>query len=474
MSTSLARIISESGISFGTSGARGLVSDFSDQVVAAFTQSFLLIMQREFQFTRIAIGIDNRPSSAAMAAASAGAAQALGIAVDYYGVLPTPALAYQAMQDGVPAIMVTGSHIPFDRNGLKFYRPTGEITKADEQAITSTDADLTPFTSNLPPMNPVGAENYIKRYSNVFAPGIMKGLHIGLYEHSSAGRDLYANLFRALGAQVTSLERTDTFVPIDTEAVTEADVQKGLQWSQQYQFDAIFSTDGDGDRPLIADENGRWLRGDILGLLCARLLGISALAVPVSCNTAIEKSGAFAQVKRTKIGSPYVIAAMEELASDHTSIAGFEANGGFLLGTDIQLNGKLLKALPTRDALLPGIALIAAAATTKLSAQVQAQPARFTASDRIQGIATSTSKAFINEASQNPSLVLSLLGSGSYTIETSDTTDGLRITLSDGEIIHLRPSGNAPELRCYAESDNQELANNRVKQVLSALKTTLS
>ncbi|MEA7188015.1 hypothetical protein ONJ45_27985, partial [Salmonella enterica subsp. enterica serovar Virginia] len=41
----------------------------------------------------------------------------------------TPALAHQSISDKVPAIMVTGSHIPFDRNGLKFYRPDGEITK---------------------------------------------------------------------------------------------------------------------------------------------------------------------------------------------------------------------------------------------------------------------------------------------------------------------------------------------------------
>lgn len=474
MANSLQQIISASGISFGTSGARGLVSDFSDDVVASFAQSFLLVMQNEFQFTRIAIGIDNRPSSPTMAAACTGAAQALGIEVDYYGVLPTPALAYQAMQDKVPAIMVTGSHIPFDRNGLKFYRPTGEITKADEHAIVSTDTSLVSYSSVLPAVNPLGAENYIKRYSDVFAPGIMAGLHIGLYEHSSAGRDLYANLFRSLGAQVTSLERTDTFVPIDTEAVAEADVQKGRHWSQKHHFDAIFSTDGDGDRPLIADEKGQWLRGDIVGLLCARQLGINALAVPVSCNTAIEKSGAFAKVARTKIGSPYVIAALEELANDYPSRAGFEANGGFLLGSDVQLNGKLLKALPTRDALLPGIALIAAAATLKLSEQVASLPARFTASDRIQNIATSTSKSFITETSQTPSSFLSLLRPGTQEVKDVNITDGLRLTFTDGEIIHLRPSGNAPELRCYAEADTQASATQRVRQVLELLRATLA
>ncbi|UUA71414.1 phosphomannomutase [Cellvibrio sp. QJXJ] len=474
MTKSLEQIIGESGISFGTSGARGLVSDFSDDVVASFAQSFLRVMQGEFQVSRVAIGIDNRPSSPAMAAACAGAAQALGIAVDYYGILPTPALAYQAMQNSVPAIMVTGSHIPFDRNGLKFYRPTGEITKADELAIVSTDSELTSYTAVLPAINPLAAANYIQRYRDVFAPGIMQGLHIGLYEHSSAGRDLYADLFRSLGAQVTSLERTDTFVPIDTEAVAEADVEKGRRWSQEYGFDALFSTDGDGDRPLIADENGQWLRGDIVGLLCARQLEISALAVPVSCNTAIEKCGAFAKVTRTKIGSPYVIAALEELAPHFASIAGFEANGGFLLGSDVQLNGKLLKALPTRDALLPGIALIAAAANTKISAQVATLPARFTASDRIQNIPTSNSKAFLAEASEDQSALLNLLEMNSKTVDSINTTDGLRISFRAGEIIHLRPSGNAPELRCYAEADNQKTAATLVKNVLDKLQVRLT
>ncbi|MBJ6889277.1 phosphomannomutase, partial [Vibrio cholerae] len=67
------------------------------------------------------------------------AIQAQGFEAIYYGVIPTPALAYSAMQDEIPCIMVTGSHIPFDRNGLKFYRPDGEITKIDEQAILAAE-----------------------------------------------------------------------------------------------------------------------------------------------------------------------------------------------------------------------------------------------------------------------------------------------------------------------------------------------
>jgi phosphomannomutase len=80
---------------------------------------------------------------------------------------------------------------------------------------------------------------------------------------------LYAELFTTLGAEVISLGRSDEFVPIDTEAVADIDKRRAKDWSKEYGFDAIFSTDRDGDRPLIADENGDWLRGDIVGLLTA-------------------------------------------------------------------------------------------------------------------------------------------------------------------------------------------------------------
>jgi phosphomannomutase len=468
---SVDQVIAQSNIAFGTSGARGLVTDFTDQVCAAFAQSFVSVMQRSFSFERIAIGIDNRPSSPQMAAACAGVLESLGYSVDYYDVLPTPALAYQAMQDKVPAIMVTGSHIPFDRNGLKFYRPDGEISKEDEQAILTVSDELTSFVSALPATSSVASDNYIKRYLAIYPPQMLAGKRIGIYEHSSAGRDLYHTVFTKLGAEVTSLERTNTFVPIDTEAVTEVDQQKGLDWSNQYGFDAIFSTDGDGDRPLIADEKGQWLRGDIVGLLCAKALGVQSLAVPVSCNTAIEQAGIFSKVVRTKIGSPYVIAAFADLTG---SVAGFEANGGFLLGSDVTVSGQVLKALPTRDALLPGLALLALAGDQPLSKLTNALPQRYTASDRLQQVPTQWSKEFLANAALSPKELLEQLGQEVRQLQSLDQTDGLRMRFVDGDIVHLRPSGNAPELRCYAESTEQAAAQELVKVILNAVKGLLN
>jgi len=348
-------LMQTSGVAFGTSGTRGLVADMTDEVCAAYVTAFLIVMSRSFKFTRVALGMDLRPSSPAIAAACAQAIRAAGLQVDFCGALPTPALALYAQHEQIPAIMVTGSHIPFDRNGIKFYRPDGEISKADELAIVELNVELASggAPEALPPVNAQAINAYEQRYVDFFPAGMLASLRLGVYEHSSVARDPLRRILEKLGAEVVSLGRTDVFVPIDTEAVSAEDAARGRAWSAEYGFDAIISTDGDGDRPLMSDEHGNWLRGDIVGLLCARYLGVKNLVVPVSCNTAIEQCGAFESVIRTRIGSPFVIAGMANFDAATQTVAGFEANGGFLLASSITRMGQVLEPLPTRDAVLP-------------------------------------------------------------------------------------------------------------------------
>ncbi|RAW98445.1 MULTISPECIES: phosphomannomutase [unclassified Photorhabdus] len=465
-------VIAASGVVFGTSGVRGLVVDFIPDVCAAFTHAFVSVMQKQYKVTQVALAIDNRPSSPDMVIACATALLQVGIEPVYYGVIPTPALAYKAMQDGMPCIMVTGSHIPFDRNGLKFYRPDGEITKADEEAILSAEVIFEPLTemTSLTVLSDA-SEAYINRYRSLFSADLLAGKRIGIYEHSSAGRDLYAPLFRSLGAEVISLERTDQFVPIDTEAVAEEDRLKARNWSDELALDAIFSTDGDGDRPLLADEHGEWLRGDILGLLCADALNIEALAVPVSCNSAVQSCGRFSNIVLTKIGSPYVIAEFTPLSHQFKRIAGFEANGGFLLGSDIDVGNKVLAALPTRDALLPVLITLSASKDKGIASLVDDLPPRYTHSDRLKEFPATLSRTILDKGIQAPEQLLTLLGLDNHQIIHLDLTDGLRMTLDNNIIVHLRPSGNAPELRCYAEAENVNRAKEIVKTCLDSLAT---
>lgn len=465
-------IIKQSGIEFGTSGARGLVTSFTNEVCFAFTLAFI---NTQDKVKRIAIGIDNRPSSPAIAQACISAAKSIGVQVDYYGVLPTPALAYSAQCANIPAIMVTGSHIPFDRNGLKFYTNQGEITKQDEVAITACSTHVGEIElQSLPLLDNSAFDTYLNRYLNVFPSNLLANKRIGIYQHSSAGRELYPQLFRSLGAEVVCLGYSDQFVPIDTEAVAQSDREQAKTWAKEFNLDAIFSTDGDGDRPLLADEHGVYFTGDTLCLLAAKSLGVEALAIPVSCTTSIEQSNSFKKVVRTKIGSPYVIEAFDSLTTEFTAVAGFEANGGFLLASSIHIEGAELLALPTRDAVLPALAAFKLAKCSPLSSLYEGLPLRATFSDRLKNIDRPVSNSIIENGKLNLKKLIEDLNLEFLSLDSYDETDGLRLTFDNNDVVHLRPSGNAPELRCYTESTSLDKAKNLCEITLNSISSFVS
>ena len=472
--TRIRELMASSGVRFGTSGARGLVADMSDEVCYAYTAAFLHAISASKG--GVALAMDLRPSSPRIAEACAAAIQAAGLRVDWCGTIPTPALALYAQTQQIPAVMITGSHIPFDRNGIKFYSASGEITKTDEAAIANAVISVPKhgLLAELPPAKPDAHRMYMARYLDFFPSGPLAGMKLGFYEHSSVGRDLLSELLRALGAEVVSLGRVDEFVPMDTEAVSEADVAQARRWAGQYGFDAILSTDGDADRPLLGDEHGDWFRGDVAGILCAQYLGAQAVVTTVSCNTAVESCGAFSRVVRTRIGSPYVIEGIEQLiGAGIDKVVGFEPNGGFLVGSPIERDGRTLAALLTRDAVLPILSLLSMAreAGIPVSALQKRLPSRFTASDRLQNFATETSRVLLQTLSASPAAIEALLDGLCGKPIGLDQTDGLRITLKGDEIVHFRPSGNAPELRCYAEAATPARAAQLVHDSLERLES---
>ena len=487
---SIAAIMADSGVAFGTSGARGLVVAMTDEVCFAYMCGFLQHMADIGQFTpgrAVAIAGDLRPSTPRILAACAAAIRHMGGNVANCGFVPSPAVAAYGFAQEIPSLMVTGSHIPDDRNGIKFNRADGEVLKPDELAMraqTVTAPDLFDADGMLIQPDDCGplidvATPYVARYVDFFGPDALRGLRLGVYEHSAVGRDLLVQIVKALGAEVLRLGRSKTFIPVDTEAVRPEDQALALDWTRDLGLDAILSTDGDSDRPLLADETGAWMRGDVLGILCAQALGIEAVATPVSCNSALDLSGAFAAIRRTRIGSPFVIEAMNALLSDFGSVCGYEANGGFLLGTPVQSQGGNLAALPTRDAVLPMLAVLAAARRkgTTLSALQAQLPARYTFSERLQNYPTAQSQALLARLQEGtPEDVLArtsaMFGGLAGKATVFDSTDGLRVTFDRGDIIHLRPSGNAPELRCYTESATPERAATLGGEVLEMIRTS--
>jgi phosphomannomutase len=221
-------------------------------------------------------------------------------------------------------------------------------------------------------------------------------------------------------------------------------------------IDAVVSTDGDSDRPLILGvEAGRvqFFGGDLVGMIVAEFLGADAVVVPVSCNDAIDR-GRLKDVlePKTRIGSPYVIAGMEAArAKGRRGVCGWEANGGFLLGADIQRTGRTLRALPTRDAVLPILAVLFAAGNRPVTELFARLPRRFSKAALLKNFPRPISDQIICQFAD--AARLAPFFPGFATITRLDLTDGIRIHFANDDVAHIRPSGNADELRFYAVAD---------------------
>jgi mannose-6-phosphate isomerase class I len=254
---------------------------------------------------------------------------------------------------------------------------------------------------------------------------------------------------------------------------------------------AVVSTDGDSDRPLfLALEAGRvsFIPGDLLGILAARFLGIHHAAVPISCNDAVDEfcGAAGIQLVKTRIGSPHVIAALREV--------GWEGNGGFLTAAPVTVpGGGTLSPLPTRDALLPILCALAS------SQGRDSLPKRYGRSTVIRDFPMDGAREIIRWLSPADSSIVEssftptglsvrradgsqqVLGSadplgeeiggiragiGRYfaasdgfpEVVAINWLDGVRVRFSSHEVVHLRPSGNAPEMRFYTNADTPHQA----------------
>ena len=513
-------------LAFGTSGRRGDVVDLTQLEIYINARADLDFL---FSLPRSAGGIapgqrffyacDLRPSSTRRVAEQGGRgelAQAVAYAIDeaglvpvFLGAIPTPALTAHGIAHGCGSIMVTGSHIPFERNGYKTNSARGELRKDDEtpivthvdrwrrqlygEAATASAFDVNGMLKAGPSPLPVVDDSarlaYLERFRAFFGPHCLGGRSLLVYQHSAVGRDLLVEMLEALGAMVRAVGRSEVFVPIDTEAIDGETLETMRQLAAQAsaggkRYDALVSTDGDSDRPLIVgldyDAAGycaaRFWGGDLVGMLTAECLLPDAVVVPVSCNDAIDRGSLAARLwAKTRIGSPYVIAGMEEaLAAGRQRVCGWEANGGFITASAVERGGRSLSALPTRDAFLPILAILVMMGERKLglNALFETLPRRFSGAGLLRRLPRVASLRIVAALSPEPedagagqrriaSRVAAFFttADGFGALSALDYTDGVRITFDNGDIAHVRPSGNADELRIYAVANSQARAD---------------
>lgn len=488
-------------LSFGTSGLRGLAVDMTDLECYINTIGFLKFAAETdglMKGSTVYFAGDLRESTPRILAAVAAAVVDAGHQPVNLGLIPTPALALYALSREAIGIMVTGSHIPADRNGIKFYKRREEVLKEDEPAIKAAvaaerlkmyegEVSTSPFTATgalrtppaLPQPTDEAAQEYQQRYQRVFGPDLFRGKKIVLYQHSAVSRDLFADLLANLGAGVVAVGRSDVFVPIDSENVTPKDQAYFRELAQSHpDAFAIVSVDGDSDRPFVVDERGTFHRGDVLGALVAVWLGADFAAFTASTSDAVDE---FLDVngiahQHTKIGSPYVVSAMQAAhQAGKRRPVGWEVNGGFMTGAEFRVRNQSLAALPTRDAILPILSVLAAAvdAGQKVSDLFDGLPKRSTSAGLIDNFPTGVSQAMVRQFQADTVVSREALAAyfgpqdGFGAIQKIDTLDGIRIFFAGGDIAHLRPSGNAPQLRIYSVANTQERADAIVQLALA-------
>jgi phosphomannomutase len=511
-------------LNFGTSGRRGKVIDLAQLEIYINALAELEYLQsldsasggivrgEEFFFA-----YDLRPSSTSFVAEFGGRgeiAQAIVVAIADAGMravnlgpIPTPALMCYASSRNKGSMMITGSHIPFDRNGYKTNSSRGELLKEQEapidehvrqvrarlysqsreQSLFDRHGMLKAGHQTLPEERGDARRAYIERFTNFFRGLSLGGKRLLVYQHSAVGRDLLQEILARLGAHVIPAGRSDTFVPIDTENIDAAQLATiqalaGQAAAEHGPLYAVVSTDGDSDRPLVLGVNAatgkvHFFGGDLVGMVVAEYLQADAIVVPISCNDAIDR-GPLAKVleAKTRIGSPFVIAGMEAaLRKGKQRVCGWEPNGGFLTGSGISRKGAVLPALLTRDSVLPILGVLFAAAESGLSLQdlFARLPQRFSRAALLKNFPRTDGLAVVARFSprSHPPPEPELAGIfeqiarffphalGFGAVVHVDWTDGVRILFDNGDVAHIRPSGNADELRIYAVAGSESRAD---------------
>jgi phosphoglucosamine mutase len=302
---------------FGTDGVRGPVGELLTPDLAV-RLGRAAALQADAERPQVLIVRDTRESGPMLEEALAAGIAAGGGDAMLGGVLPTPAASVLARRLGFDrAGVVSASHNPFGDNGIKFFDSRG--IKLDDETEAAIEAHLDDETGER-----VGSvrqlegafDDYIRELRTAFQLDLT-GLKVALDCANGATHRAAPAIFRALGAELELIgaEPDGRNINDDCGSTHPETLIDLVRRSAQIGF----AYDGDGDRMLAVDGDGRLHDGDDLIALVAKDLHDrgeldGGVAVTVMTNygflKAMEEAGI--EVEQTKVGDRYVIEALRE------------------------------------------------------------------------------------------------------------------------------------------------------------------
>jgi phosphoglucosamine mutase len=329
---------------FGTDGVRGVAGELLTAELA-LRLARAAVAETGRERPRVLIIRDTRESGEMLEAAVAAGASAAGGDVLLGGVLPTPAAPLLIRRYGFDlGVVISASHNPFHDNGIKFFGADGDkLSDEHEEAIEAHLHTPPPPGTTIGGVQPLHGtlEDYLRELHTRFQALDLTGRNILLDCANGATYRAAPEIFRRLGATVHPLETEPDGRNIN-HGCGSTHIERLAEHVRAGDFDAGFAFDGDGDRVLAVDRQGRIVDGDELIALAAvhlrkagRLPG-NGVAVTVMTNYGFHTAmrAADIEVATTPVGDRHVLEALRERSwalggeqSGHIIDLGFNATG---------------------------------------------------------------------------------------------------------------------------------------------------
>lgn len=440
---------------FGTDGVRGVAgSELTIELATKLGQAgaYVLTKEQEHQPT-IIVGCDTRISGGMLANALMAGICSVGANAIYVGIVPTPAVAYLARKHKVDAgVVISASHNPMEFNGIKFFDGQGyklkdELEDEIEALIRNNMKDVV-----LPVGIGIGRIDYrfqLKdeyiRFLKKTVPVDLSGLKIVIDCAEGASYDTSVRTLTDLGANLIAIHTNPDGTNINANCGSTH--MEELQGRVVYEkADIGLAFDGDADRMLAVDENGKIVDGDEIMAICGNYmkergtLKRDTIVVTVMTNLGFsimgEEKGI--HIEKTKVGDRYVLENMRE--------------NGYNLGGEQSGHIIFLDDNTTGDGLLSALKLLEVLSSTgkKLS--------------ELASVMTVLPQALVNARVPNHKK--------EHYLEYQEVADAIR-TLEEkfhgeGRVL-IRPSGTEPLVRVMIEGRDQQVITEEAKKLASLI-----
>lgn len=444
---------------FGTDGVRGVAnSELTPELafkLGRFGGYVLRQHAKDIAHPLVLVARDTRISGQLLEYALVSGLLSVGIEVLQLGVIPTPGVAYLTrIQGAVAGVMISASHNPAGDNGIKFFGADG-FKLSDEQEF-EIEAYLDQEGDDLPRPSadglgtvdeyPEGVLKYAQ-YLQTTIPDDLSGITVCLDAANGAASPVVNRLFADLETDFYTMGSNPDGININKGVgSTHPDVLG--KFVVEKKADVGLAFDGDADRCIAVDENGRIIDGDRIMFICGKYLKernklnqstiVSTVMSNLGFHLAVEAEGMTAL--KTQVGDRYVVEEMRK--------------NGYNLGGEQSGHVVFLEMNTTGDGLLTGIQLLNVMKQTgkKLS--------------ELADEVTLYPQELVNVRVSEKEGVMEIPAVKAVIEEVEAEMAG------KGRIL-VRPSGTEPLLRVMAEAETDEKCHDYVMRIVNVVKAEI-